>query len=642
MIDVESYLTTKGLHLKRAGADNVHTSCFFCHEDPSKRGRLYINVGGDEQLAGLYMCHRCGEKGNIRTLRRHFGDPDLDAAADLTANFTAIMNAAAEFYVAQLDAVTIDWLKGERGLSEDTIQRHQIGRAPGGAELGRFLHNERSFDLADIRATGLVVERGGRHVDFLQRNITIPYHVQGSVVQIRGKEVGGKYFTPPGQKARLFNTDVVWGAEDVFITEGEFDALVLEQQGYAAMGAPGAKSWQDTWTGYLEDARRVFCVFDNDRAGEEGAQKLKEVIGPKLKRLLLPTMADGTKQDVSDWMVTAGASREEFDGLVRDSVMRDSILVSPIAAKQEWDELQGLDGYKLGWEKLDSFMKGILPAQVLVLLAKTNVGKTLSLLNLFQLSTMRQPKSKILFVSLEQTRGDWFERARRIWNFYNLECPAEDVNAETLLYWQPRLRLVDKNRVSEDEMHAVLEEYRLEMGQLPDLVAVDYLGYWASGFKGKSGRYEQVSDAVMALKAIAKDWRVPIIAPHQVSRVAEFGKELSIDQARDSGAVEETADHIIGLWSADSVAGVKPDDRTGILHAKIGKTRAGGKGQEMALQFGPLSLVMVDVENDERGARNARIEVPWSGSADVTWEQAIRSHATAMPVVTPSGKYQRI
>jgi hypothetical protein len=52
------------------------------------------------------------------------------------------------------------------------------------------------------------------------------------VVQIRGKLWDGngpKYVTAAGDEVRLFNMDSLEGADDVIITEGEYDAMVLAQ-----------------------------------------------------------------------------------------------------------------------------------------------------------------------------------------------------------------------------------------------------------------------------------------------------------------------------------------------------------------------------------------------------------------------------
>jgi DnaB-like helicase C terminal domain len=255
-------------------------------------------------------------------------------------------------------------------------------------------------------------------------------------------------------------------------------------------------------------------------------------------------------------------------------------------------------------------------------------------LNIFQRATMLNPDMKILFLSLEQNSGDWFERARRIWNFYNQDCERGKVHEETINYWEPRMRLVEKSRPSEEEFNQALDDYEAEMGGTPDLVAVDYLGYWAQGFKAKD-RYEKVTDAVMALKQLAGDRKVPIISPHQVNRGAEFGAELQIDQARDSGAVEETADFAIGMWSPDTMKGVgTPGSEVrpnGQLVLRVGKSRHGGKGKEMRLQFGQLTLVFVP-EDEDRHVAMLKNELGWAENPKNTWEHAIEAHRMGTPL----------
>jgi replicative DNA helicase len=176
----------------------------------------------------------------------------------------------------------------------------------------------------------------------------------------------------------------------------------------------------------------------------------------------------------------------------------------------------------------------------------------------------------------------------------------------------------------------VYDDYEDQMGHLPDLVAVDYLGYWAQGIKGKD-RYEQVGNAVMALKGIAKDRKIAMIAPHQVNRSAEFGGELSIDQARDSGAVEETADFALGMWAPDTMKGVASSDMSGELVLKIGKTRHGGKHQEMRLQFGQMTLTYVPVE-EHKHVHMLKNELKWAEDPLLTWQDAIHAHRTGIPL----------
>lgn len=537
-MDVEAYLKSKGLRVRLAGTQ-LHVPCMFCGEDLSKRGRLYIDNSGPD-TAGLYHCKLCDARGNFRTLQKFYGD-QIDLVDDAAHARHEILNEAATFYADNLHPDVLGWLKRKRGLRTETVVDQKLGWAPSEDRTALVRHlRSKGYRFEDMVTTGLVVERNGQHRDFLQGLVTIPYMVQGNVVMIRGKDMAGKYVTPPNQKTRLFNTDVLMSEGDVVVCEGEFDALVMQQLGYNAVASPGANVWQDTWRASFDMARhkRVFLVFDPDEAGQKGAMNVKLELGFKARIVVLPVESDEDAKDVdpSYLVVQKGKDRDFFEELFKKAVIAGSLLVTVDEAFEEWEAIQGVDGLKLGFEELDvSIAPGLLPAQVAVILAKTNSGKTLTLLNIFQRMAMLQDDVKVLFVSLEQTRGDWFERARRIWNFYNLATPRKEVNKKTLDFWRPRLEMVDKNRISEEELVACIDEYELKHGRRPDLVAVDYLGYWANGFKAKD-RYEKVSDAVMSLKAVAKEKRLPIVTPHQVNRMAEFGQELQVDQARDSVA----------------------------------------------------------------------------------------------------------
>jgi len=565
---------------------------------------------------GLFDCKLCGERGALNKLKKFFGDPiTKEGSGSYDPIIPSILQEAAEYYFLSLadNDGAYNYLIKERGLNVDTIEAHRLGWADGG--LRQHL-TEKGFHIRDMIKSGLVNNKGQ---DFLVNNITIPYFVQGNVVSIRGKQIGGKYLTPPGHKARLYNSDVTWKEPDrLIVTEGEFDCLVLEQLGFAAVGAPGAGTWQDAWTPYVKDIPRIYVCFDTDEAGKRGAEKLSTKLGAKIVHL--PEPESGTL-DVSDWVVEQGHTKEEFDMLLVKS--KGGLLISVDEAYEEWLELEGnkeLAGLQLGLKGIDTAIQpGLLPGQVVVIMAKTNAGKTVCLLNLFQRMAMADPDRKILFVSLEQTRNEWFERARRIYRFYNLDATEKDV----LDFWRERLLLIDKNRVKEDELVSSIEQYEMDMGSKPDLVAVDYLGYWARSYRGEA--YERTSKAIMEMKAIAKEYRIPFIAPHQVNRAAEAGEEPDLSSSRDSGAVEETADFLFALWSPDQRHGKRREERSGEVLMKILKSRHGSVGFQQKFQFAPLSLVMIP--NGDPHFEMALSENQMALKGD-TFDMAIQRHRT--------------
>lgn len=626
MTDVRAYLESKNLVLKSASPTDVHTACFFCGEDESKRGRLYINVDPNADPPGLLFCHLCGKRGALNTLRKHFGDPiprDGDDVEVASVSRRSILSAAANYYHECLadheDAY--DYLTEERGLTLETIQKHKIGWANGSLHMHL---KEKGFPVTDSIETGLVKKNG--HDFFLDR-ITIPYQILGDVVGIRGKQIGGKYFSVAGDKNRVFNVDSAWDANNVILTEGEFDAMVVEQLGYKACGIPGANQWQEGWKTYFDKCHKIYIVFDNDTAGNTGAEKVAKSIGAKSRIVHMPEVTGDelaadpkAKNDPTEWIVKKHHTREEFAALL--SAAKGGQLLTVDDGYVEWAEVKEMDGLKFGVRGLDSRLApGLLPAQVMVVLAKTGTGKTIFTMNMFKRILLNNPDAKILFVSLEQTRGEWFERARRIHRFYN--PTATDLDC--LPFYRDRMMIIDKNRLTEEDLVACIHEFEFEVGEKPTLVAIDYLGYWARAYQGEP--YERTSKAIMALKAIAKDLRVSILTPHQVSRGSKFGEELEADASRDSGVVEETADFMLGLWAEDNRAGIKEDEKTGRVTLKIMKSRHGGAGTKVSLQFAPLSLAMIPVGEDPILEERAKQEFEMAVRND-NFDTAIYRHAT--------------
>lgn len=627
--DVLGYLQAKGLNPKRATATEIHMPCPFCGEDQSKRGRCYVNVDVDAQIPGLFKCFLCDAHGSLVSLKRHFGDP-VDEHEEQSHELFEIFRVAAGYYHEHLgeNAEAYQWLTGpQRNLSFETIVDQQIGYASGG--LYGFLL-EQGFKFKDIVATGLVYKRDNKVADSLRDMVTIPYFVSGNCVGIRGRtfpyEKGDKrpkYKTCGGSSARLFNTDAMWsGGDEIVVCEGEFDAMSMEQLGFPAVGVPGANIWQAAWDDYLSDMKRVWLVFDQDKAGDDGVKKLTDRFGSKIKRIRLEK--NGLPCDVSDWVVSH--TSDDFRRLQGEASI-GGLLVTVDQARTEHSELQGLEGIKFNNEELDHWIKpGLLPAQLMVVLAKAATGKTVWLLNVMQQMSMvpGQEHMKFLFVSLEQTRGEWFERARRIHRFYDLAATDRDC----LDYWRDRLMIIDKNMLTEKELLSSLDDYEYRMGGPPDVVIIDYLGYWARGFRGDA--YQRTSDAIMALKAIAKDRMVPIITPHQVSRVAKYGEEPDADAARDAGVVEETADFLFILWTPDAASAADPKEKSGVINMKIGKSRHGGRGIKVAYQFAPLSLTLVPLHNatNPKDLNRARSELVYEGEFRDKWEQAVYRHRT--------------
>lgn len=125
-----------------------------------------------------------------------------------------------------------------------------------------------------------------------------------------------KMLATPGARAELYGWErVLAKPTQIIICEGEFDRLVLESQGYAAVTSTGgALTFRREWGPYFDPIPSIYVCFDNDDAGREGAQRVAEAI-PRALIVRLPEEV-GEGGDVTDFFVRLGRVRDEFERLL--------------------------------------------------------------------------------------------------------------------------------------------------------------------------------------------------------------------------------------------------------------------------------------------------------------------------------------
>lgn len=645
MFDAVAYLASKGLRGKPvSGGREVTYPCWVDCAEPgdSTKRKLYVNAE-----TGLWQCKVCGVQGGPWSMQRHFGDEPASGTSDDVYMRQRILDAATDVGVSMLrnsdDALL--YLLIDRGLSEQTIIDRKLGFVTGGWSLVGSLPE--GVTAAQLKSTGLVIKDGKYEgKDFFRRHILIPITRHGHTLSIRGRawgEVrGGKYMSGPGEPVRAFNIDSLEGAEEVILTEGEFDAMILHQtlqasgdpraMKIAVLGLSGTNAIPDDLPDLLTDIKRIYIGFDSDADGRREADKLKDKLGTRARVIDLP-YENARKCDWTEYLLPAQSSSRTWKsdhpycGHTWRDVMR---LLSYAAGRRVFSVAESGDAYrafkainsglKTGYRELDSAIKpGMLPGQLMVALAKTGAGKTLWLCNLAYNMRAR----RVLFLSLEMTREEIYDRLRRIYLFHHPHASDHDIDVA-----YANVYICDENRVSEKEFAALISEFVLEVGEAPDVVFVDYLGYYARGAKGNSP-YEKVTNGVMQLKAEAKKHRFAIIAPSQVNRVAKEGKPIDLDDARDSGAIEETADFLLALFrpddalSADGLTNQVPP--SGKLKMTILKSRHGNKGRVCSLQVDLLTLAVVDDNTPAAGKARDHTRMATNG-----WEwEDLRRQETA-------------
>jgi len=114
---------------------------------------------------------------------------------------------------------------------------------------------------------------------------TIPIYVNGEFqnFQLRRnlpKKLVSYWYK--GKGVLPFNFSVLRNVDRIFITEGPPDAILLSQYGIPAVSQTGGSGyWNVDWNKYFVGLKHIFIVYDNDEAGEKGAENLVKNFGNK-------------------------------------------------------------------------------------------------------------------------------------------------------------------------------------------------------------------------------------------------------------------------------------------------------------------------------------------------------------------------
>ena len=145
------------------------------------------------------------------------------------------------------------------------------------------------------------------------------------------------------------------------------------------------------------------------------------------------------------------------------------------------------------------------------------------------------------------------------------------------------------------ELRTKARRLRAEHGL--DLLIVDYLQMMSVDSKGsyQMNRVQEISEITRALKNLARELHIPVIALSQLSRAVE-GRPSKIPQLsdlRESGSIEQDADIVLMMYREDYYE--EDTDKKGITDIFIRKHRNGPTGH-VELMFEREKMRFLDIE----------------------------------------------
>ena len=251
--------------------------------------------------------------------------------------------------------------------------------------------------------------------------------------------------------------------------------------------------------------------------------------------------------------VTGGVDAEDYVPLVE----------AIDTAVDEIERARGRDGEMIGvptgFAELDELTNGLHGGQLIIVAARPGLGKSTLALDFARAATIKHHLPTIFF-SLEMGRS---EIAMRL-------LAAESTIGMTTLRkgnmeqrdWDKlaniRGQIADAPLYIDDSPNMTLVEIRAKCRRLSQkvglkMVVIDYLQLMTSGKKVES-RQQEVSEFSRALKLLAKELNVPVIALSQLNRGPEqrADKKPALSDLRESGSLEQDADIVVLLHREDA------------------------------------------------------------------------------------------
>lgn len=219
---------------------------------------------------------------------------------------------------------------------------------------------------------------------------------------------------------------------------------------------------------------------------------------------------------------------------------------------------QKIPGLSTGLNDLDRYILGLNKGELVLIAARPGMGKTSIALNIAMNVAKKSGKTVAVF-SLEMSREQLVSRLLAgeglvpSQNLLTGQLNSDEwkrIAAAAQVLSATDMRIDDNPMLSVSDMNAQCRRIS-NLG----LVVIDYLQLMQSA-GGDSRKYagenrqQVVSDISRMLKIMAKELNVPVICLSQLSRASEGrpNKRPMLSDLRESGAIEQDADVVIGLY----------------------------------------------------------------------------------------------
>lgn len=366
-----------------------------------------------------------------------------------------------------------------------------------------------------------------------------------------------------GGRSSIFNGRALYAqdVQEVFITEGAFDALSIIEAGSSAL-ALNSTANADALVKMLENRRTnatIILCLDNDDAGRKATETLRD----GLQRLNISFITANICAGYKDPNEALTENRAAFFDAVDQARIRTAAKPDNIALYI--DSFMSEDIHRFKRDKKTGFCNldleaGGLYSGLYVLAAISSLGKTSFALQLAD--QLAEQGNDVVFFSLEQSRLELVSKsiARRT-------AIADHKNAVTSLSIRrgylpqhvldaadaykaaagDRLSIIEGNFTCDTTFIGDYIRQYIRKNDVRPVVIVDYLQILQPPEDANTrSTKETIDSSVTALKRLSRDLDLTIIAVSSVNR-QNYLTPIDFEALKESGGIEFTADVVWGL-----------------------------------------------------------------------------------------------
>lgn len=269
----------------------------------------------------------------------------------------------------------------------------------------------------------------------------------------------------------------------------------------------------------------------------------------------------------------------------RGLVPLSETLVETFTEIQGFQDKVALPGIPTHFYDLDAMTGGLQRSDLIIIAARPSMGKTSFALNI-ALNVAQKQHLPVAIFSLEMSREQLVMRllsseakieSNRLRSGRITEQEMEELIRAVGVLSELPIYIDDTGTLTVMQMRSEVRRLQAEKKGELGLVLLDYLQLMQGS--NSENRVQELSRITRALKSLAREVNVPVIALSQLSRAVEqrTNKRPMLSDLRESGAIEQDADLVLMLYRDEYYHPDTPD--RGIAEVIIAKHRNGPTGQ---------------------------------------------------------------